>query len=98
MKIIKLVSCITLCLCLISCGEESFVGKYEAAEGMQEFNFKSNGYMVQSLRGNKVAEFKFKKDGDEIKVYMSDNAAQIFTLNSNGELVGPGGIKLTPKK
>jgi len=98
MKTMKLTFVTTLFMFLVACGSGGFEGKYEFAAGMQEFNFKSDGHMVQSMGGNKVAEFKFEKDGDEIKVYMSDNAAQIYTLQENGELIGPMGITLTPKK
>lgn len=98
MKFAKLIFVTTFLPFLVACSEGGFEGDYEAAGGMQEFNFKPDGYMVQSLNGNKVAEFKFEKDGDEIRVYMSDDAAQTFTLQESGEIVGPGGVTLTPKK
>lgn len=81
---------------LISCSKTTFEGIYTAAGGMQEFHFKATGDVAQSLAGNKVAEYKFEKKGDEIKIYMNENAAQVFTLQENGTLIGPGGITLTP--
>ena len=81
---------------LISCSKTTFEGTYEAAGGRQEFYFKASGYVAQSLAGNKVAEYKFEKNDDEIKIYMNENTAQVFILQENGVLIGPGGIKLTP--
>jgi len=98
MNIVKIICISAFSLFISACGNEIFEGSYEAAGGMQEFNFKSDGHLIQSLRGNKVADFKFEKDGDEIKVYMTDSAAQIFTLQSNGNIIGPGGVTLTPKQ
>lgn len=54
--------------------------------------------MVQSLVGNKVAEFRFEREGDEVKVYMSEDVSQIFTIQENGDLMGPAGMKLTLKE
>ncbi|MBV1914524.1 MAG: hypothetical protein KUG72_04010 [Pseudomonadales bacterium] len=98
MKIVKAIFMATFFLLVSACGGGTFEGDYEGAGGMQEFNFKSDGHLIQSLQGNKVAEYKYEKEGDEIKVYMNENAAQIFTVQKNGELVGPGGVTLTPKK
>jgi hypothetical protein len=81
---------------LISCSKTTFEGTYEAAGGRQEFYFNASGYVTQSLAGNIVAEYKFEKNGDEIKIYMNENTAQVFTLQENGVLIGPGGIKLRP--
>ena len=54
--------------------------------------------MVQSLGGNKVAEFRFEREGDEVKIYMSEDVSQIFTIQENGDLMGPAGMKLTLKE
>ena len=81
---------------LISCSKSTFEGTYSAAGGMQEFHFKANGYVAQSLAGNNVAEYKFEKNGKEIKIYMNENTAQVFTLQEDGALIGPGGITLKP--
>ncbi|MCE0559171.1 hypothetical protein K1M91_19625 [Motilimonas sp. E26] len=95
---VKMIAAGSLSLMLLAaCGGESFQGNYTAAGGMQEFNFKEDGHMVQSMAGNKIAEFKFEKEGDEIKVIMNENASQIYTVQASGELIGPGGIKLTKK-
>lgn len=93
----KLVCCAVLFLSLTSCSKEPFEGTYSAAGGMQEFYFKTDGYVVQLLAGNKVAEYNFEKNGNEIKIYMNEKTAQVFILQDNGVLIGPGGIKLTPK-
>ena len=94
---IKILACYGIIIFgLISCSKTKFEGTYEAAGGRQEFNFKASGYVSQSLAGNKVAEYKFEKNGDEIKIYMNENTAQVFTLQKSGVLIGPGGIKLAP--
>ena len=98
MEIVKMISISALSLLIGACGNEAFEGSHEAAGGMQEFNFKPDGHLIQSLQGNKVADFKFEKDGDEIKVYMTDSTEQIFSLQSNGNITGPGGVTLTPKQ
>jgi hypothetical protein len=97
MKIVNLVFCLSFLLFLASCGGESgFDGKYEAAGGAQEFVFKSDGYVAQSLMGKKVADFKYEKNSSEINIYINEETSQSFTLQENGTLVGPGGIVLKP--
>ncbi|MFT6284639.1 MAG: hypothetical protein ACI84K_001970 [Pseudohongiellaceae bacterium] len=95
--ILKILACYAIIIFgLISCSKTTFEGTYTAAGGMQKFHFKTSGDVAQSLAGNKVAEYNFEKKGDEIKIYMNENAAQVFTLQEDGTLIGPGGITLRP--
>lgn len=91
MKIVSLAFCL---LFLASCGGSGFDGKYEAAGGAQEFIFNTDGYVSQSLMGKKVADFKYEKNDNEIKIFINENTSQIFTLQEDGRIVGPGGIVL----
>lgn len=96
MKIVNLAFCLTALLFLASCGESGFDGKYEAAMGTQEFVFKSDGHVTQSLLGKKVADYKYEKNGNEIEIHMNEKTSQSFTLQDDGKIVGPGGIVLKP--
>ncbi|WP_246129118.1 hypothetical protein [Colwellia demingiae] len=97
MKIVNLAFCLSFLLFLASCsGESGFDGKYEGAGGTQEFIFKSDGYVTQSLMGKKVAEYKYEKNDNEINIYINEKTFQTFSFQENGELVGPGGITLIP--
>ncbi len=98
MKTVNLAFCIVFLSFLISCGKGGFEGKYEAGGGVHEFNFKSDGYVVQSMMGEETAEYKYEKNGDEIKIIINEKTAQIYTLGDDGELSGPGGVTLTPVK
>ena len=83
-------------LLLTSCGESGFDGTYEAAGGAQEFIFKSDGYVTQSLMGKKVADYKYEKNGNEIKFHVNENTPVILTLQEDGSIVMSPGIVLTP--
>lgn len=97
MKIVNLAFFLSFVLFVASCGGESgFDGKYEAAGGAQEFVFKSDGNVAQSLMGKKVADFKYEKNGNEITIYINEETSQLFSLKEDGTIVGPGEIVLKP--
>jgi len=97
MKLLKWLSAVAAFGVLMACGSGSdFEGKYEAVEGTQEFNFETDGYVTQSLMGNEVATYKFEKKGEEVKIQTNEKTAAVFTLQKNGELIGPMGVVLTP--
>jgi hypothetical protein len=97
MKIARFAFSVFLIVILTACSDSTFEGKFTAAAGTHEFHFKPDGYVTQAIFGNEVAEYRFEKDGNKIRVYTTDNDAQTFTLKEDGSLVGPGG-KLTPVK
>jgi len=86
-----------LLLCLTACGG-GFSGEYRALQGAAVMDFRPDGRVSQLMLGNKFAEFDFKKDGDEIKVYVAPGLAQIYKIQSNDVLIGPGGVTLVKRR
>ncbi|WP_417320182.1 hypothetical protein [Emcibacter sp.] len=84
-------------LCLSACGGK-FSGEYRALQGAVVMDFKPDGKVSQSMIGNRVADFDFEKDGDEIKVYIAPGLTQIYKIQSDDVLIGPGGITLVRKR
>ena len=84
---------------LSGCSGGGLDAVYTAAGGTQEFVFSPDGTVVQSLLGNKVAEFKYKRDGNEIKIYINENTPTIWTIQENGAISDNAtGVTMTVKK
>lgn len=86
-----------LVLCLAACGG-GFTGEYRALQGAIIMDFKPDGRVTQSMVGNRFAEFDFEKDGDEIKIYVAPGLAQIYRIQSDDVIVGPGGVTLVKRR
>ena len=86
-----------IALCLSACGG-SFSGEYQALQGAMILDFQPDGKVSQTMIGNRVADFDFEKDGDEIKVFIAPGLTQIYKIQSDDVLVGPGGITLVRKR
>lgn len=84
-------------LCLTACGG-GFTGEYRALQGAVVMDFRSDGRVSQSMVGNSFAEFDFEKDGDEIKIYVAPGLAQIYKIQSDDVLIGPGGVTLVKRR
>ncbi len=82
---------------LTGCGG-GFSGEYRALQGAAVMDFSSDGRVSQLMLGNKIAEFDFEKDGDEIKVYVAPGFAQIYKIQSDDVLIGPGGVTLVKRR
>ncbi len=82
---------------LSACGG-GFSGEYRALEGAISLDFRSDGRVSQSMIGNRFAEFDFEKTGDEIKIYVAPGLAQVYRLQSDDVLIGPGGITLVRRR
>jgi len=82
------------CLALVACGSESFEGKYSGARGTQLLQFNANGTVTQFLQGKQIAEFKYEKSGDKITIHINDTTSQVFEIQDDDSLSGPGNITL----
>lgn len=99
MNKVKLVFVSALCLVLLGCATSNKLsGTYTTLEGTYGFHFKSNGRVGQSMLGNQFAEFDYDRDGDIVTIYMIEGTGQIFTIQDNGDLIGPAGLKLTKRR
>jgi len=84
---------------LSGCSAEGLDEVYTAAGGTQEFLFSPDGTVVQSVQGNKVAEFKYERDSNEVKIYINENTATIWTIQENGDISDNAtGVTMTVKE
>lgn len=85
-----------LVLALIGCGQK-LSGTYTDPLGVAEYEFKSNGKVVQKVLGVKI-EMDYQLDGNEIRFASIPGApAIILTLNPDGTIEAPMGVKLSKK-
>tara|TARA_R110002096_G_scaffold309403_4_gene503975 strand:+ start:1046 stop:1384 length:339 start_codon:yes stop_codon:yes gene_type:complete len=84
-------------LCLTSCGG-GFSGEYRALQGAITMDFRSDGRVSQSMVGNRFSEFDFEKDGDEIIIFVAPGLSQIYKIQSDDVLIGPGGVTLVKRR
>jgi len=95
---LKFILGILVFLHLSGCSDGGFDAVYTGAGGTQEFQFSSDGTLTQSLQGNEVAKYEYKKDGNKIKVYLNEKTTQVWTQHKNGDISVPPGLTLTIKK
>jgi len=84
-------------LLLSACGG-GFSGEYRALEGAIAMDFRTDGRVSQSMVGSRFAEFDFERNGDEIKVYIAPGLAQIYRIQSDDVIIGPGGVTLVKRR
>lgn len=48
--------------------------------------------------GNRFSEFDFEKDGDEIIIFVAPGLSQIYKIQSDDVLIGPGGVTLVKRR
>lgn len=80
---------------LSACG--GFSGEYRALQGAIVMDFRSDGRVSQSMAGNRFAEFDYEKHGDTIEIYMAPGLAQVYRIQSDDVLIGPGGVTLVKR-
>lgn len=97
MRYILIKSSLGLLFLLNACGG-GFSGEYRALQGAVVMDFRQDGKVTQSMVGNRFAEFDFEKDGDEIKVYVAPGLAQIYKIQSDDVIIGPGGVTLVKRR
>lgn len=85
-------------LLLLSACSGGFSGEYRALEGAIAMDFRTDGRVSQSMVGSRFAEFDFERNGDEIKVYIAPGLAQIYRIQSDDVIIGPGGVTLVKRR
>jgi major membrane immunogen (membrane-anchored lipoprotein) len=85
---------ICVCLLLTACGS-SIDGTYSDEMGMTSYNFKDGSKVYISVMGNET-ELEYEVDDDKVKINGPDGNI-ILTLNEDGTLQGPMGMKLSKK-
>ncbi len=90
--------CVVFLMFTVSACGGGFSGEYRALQGAVTLDFYEDGRVRQSIVGNQLAEFEFEKDGDEVKIYVAPGLAQIYRLQSDDVLIGPGGITLVKQR
>jgi len=85
---------IAACLFLTACGQK-IDGTYSDEMGITEYNFKSGDKVYVSMMGNET-ELDYAIDDDKVKI-SGPQGNMIFTLNEDGSLQGPMGMKLSKR-
>jgi len=86
-------------LMLSSCSSGGLDETYSDKTGNIEVKFESGGKVYTTAMGVEI-EYYYEVDGDKIKVMMGPDGQgprQIWTLQDDGSLSGPMGVKLTKK-
>ena len=96
MKAMNLLFLLFSALLLSACGSK-LDGTYADESGMMNYTFKSNGKVSQSAMGTEV-EMNYEVDGNKIKVLMPQGVSMVMTLQDDGSIKGPMGMKLTKRK
>lgn len=92
----KLASALLATLLLAACGG-GLSGTYSDPMGITSYTFQPNGKVEMNAMGASM-ELKYEVDGNKVKFVLPGGAAQVLTINSDGSISGPGGIKLTKTK
>jgi len=94
MKKLLLLSAVTFLLS--ACGS-SLDGTYSDENGIMEYKFESSGKVYAGVMGMKT-ELEYEIDGDKLKIFVPGGGNQIMTLNDDGSISGPMGVKLTKQE
>lgn len=95
----KIASTLLATLLLAACGS-GVSGTYTDSMGITSYTFESGGKVEVSTMGATM-EMHYAVDGNKVKIALSGNAdgpTQVLTIQPDGSIAGPGGIKLTKKK
>lgn len=90
----KKILLITVCLLLTACGQQ-LEGTYSDEMGITQYTFKSGDKVYVSVMGNET-ELDYSIDDDKVKI-TGPQGNMVFTLNEDGSLKGPMGMKLSKK-
>ena len=80
---------------LAACGQ-SLSGTYADSSGSIEYKFESGGKVTTKVMGME-AELKYELDGKKVK-FLTPGGALVYTLQDDGSMAGPMGMKLIKKK
>lgn len=85
---------IAACLILTACGQK-LDGTYTDEMGITEYNFKSGDKVYVKVMGTET-ELDYSIEDDKVKI-TGPQGNMVFTLNEDGSLQGPMGMKLSKK-
>ncbi len=81
-------------LCLLSACSHGISGVYADPMGITKYSFTSGGKVTIEAMGI-AQETRYVRDGDTLKVALPQKGASLdFTVNKDGSLTGPLGIRL----
>lgn len=83
---------LSACLFLTACGSP-VDGTYSDEMGMTSYTFKDDDKVYVSLMGNET-ELEYEVDDGKVKI-TGPEGNMVFTLNEDGSLQGPMGMKLS---
>ncbi len=84
---------LSTCLFLAACGGSPVDGTYSDEMGVTKYTFKDDDKVYLSVMGTET-ELKYSVDDGKVKID-GPQGNMIFTLNEDGSLQGPMGMKLT---
>lgn len=90
----KKILLITTCLLFTACGQK-LEGTYSDEMGITQYTFKSGDKVYVSVMGNET-ELDYRIDDNKVKI-IGPQGNMVFTLNEDGSLKGPMGMKLSKK-
>jgi len=85
---------ISACLFLTACGSP-IEGTYSDEMGVTRYTFKDDDKVYMSIMGTET-ELEYSVEDNKVKIG-SPQGNMVFTLNEDGSLQGPMGMKLTKK-
>lgn len=91
----KKILLIAACLLLTACGQR-LDGTYTDEMGITQYTFKSGDKVYVNVMGNET-ELDYSIEDDKVKI-VGPQGNMVFTLNEDGSLQGPMGMKLSKKK
>lgn len=86
---------VTLSVWLVACSS-GIEGTYEDPTGLTRYTFQADGKVRMGMLGTEV-EMTYEKEGNEIKVGTPQGRV-VMTLQEDGTIQGPMGVKLTRKQ
>ena len=87
---------VIFCTILLAACGQSLNGTYADASGVVEYTFESGGKVTTKTMGME-AELKYEVDGKKVK-FLTPGGALVYTLQDDGSMAGPMGLKLIKKK
>ncbi len=84
-----------VCVLLASCGPK-VKGTYADPSGAMSFNFDGSN-VTATMAGQTSPAVPYTVDGNKVKMKNAGGTDDEFTIESDGSLSGPGGMKLIKK-
>lgn len=86
---------VSVCVLLASCGSK-VKGTYTDPSGAMSFNFDGSN-VTATMAGQTSPAVPYTVDGNKVKMKNAGGSDDEFTVESDGSLSGPGGMKLIKK-